>query len=135
MAAKQNSSGKQNGNRQNNRNRNRNRGRNQNNRSKGQRKKVDHQAFWGNEDSLPEVEGFETTTPDPVAVIASLGQPPFPGHGGAALHYFKAVYERSTQLGSALAMAGAIEDLTPELTEESGDLVADPAKGSSDESE
>ena len=82
--------------------------------SSGGKKKFDPVAFWGNPESIPTLEGFETSTPDSVAVVNSLGQPPLPGHGAASPHYFKLVYDRSTQLAAALAMAGGIEDLTPE---------------------
>lgn len=84
----------------------------------GGKKKFDPVAFWGTPDSVPTPEGFETSTPDSVAVVNSLGQPPLPGHGAASPHYFKLVYDRSTQLAAALAMAGGIEDLTPEEIEE-----------------
>jgi hypothetical protein len=80
----------------------------------GGKKKFDPVAFWGTPDSIPTPEGFETSTPDSVAVVNSLGQPPLPGHGAASPHYFKLVYDRSTQLAAALAMAGGIEDLAPE---------------------
>jgi hypothetical protein len=80
----------------------------------GGKKKFDPVAFWGTSESIPTPEGFETSTPDSVAVVNSLGQPPLPGHGAASPHYFKLVYDRSTQLAAALAMAGGIEDLTPE---------------------
>ncbi len=82
---------------------------------------IDPVAFWGDHDKLPEIDGFEISTPDPVAVVNSLGQPPLPGHGAAAPHYFKLVYGRATQLASALAMAGGIDDLTPEIIEEEVD--------------
>ena len=52
---------------------------------------IDPVAFWGDHDKLPEIDGFEISTPDPVAVVNSLGQPPLPGHGAAAPHYFKLV--------------------------------------------
>lgn len=91
-------------------------GRNRKKRKKASpsKKKFDPVAFWGTAESVPTPEGFETTTPDPVAVVNSLGQPPLPGHGAASPHYFKLVYDKSTQLASALAMAGGIDDLTPE---------------------
>ena len=79
---------------------------------------VDPLAFWGDHDTLPDIDGFEISTPDPVAVVNSLGQPPLPGHGAGAPHYFQLVYGRATQLASALAMAGGIDDLTPEIIEE-----------------
>lgn len=85
------------------------------------KKSVDPKAFWGDESALPDIDGFETSTTDPTAVVNSLGQPPLPGHGAASPHYFKLVYTRATQLASALAMAGGIDDLTPELIEEDAD--------------
>jgi len=94
-----------------------NSGRNRKKRKKApssSKKKFDPTAFWGTPESVPTPDGFETSTPDAVAVVTSLGQPPLPGHGAASPHYFKLVYERSAQLATALAMAGGIEDLTPE---------------------
>lgn len=76
--------------------------------------KFDAGAFWGDSEALPNPDGFQTSTPDPVAVVNSLGQPPLPGHGAASPHYFTLVYTRATQLAGALAMAGEIDDLTPE---------------------
>lgn len=84
-----------------------------NSNNKGGKKKLDPVKFWGDHDTLPSPEGFETTTPDPVAVVNSLGQPPLPGHGAASPHYFKLVYTRATQLAGALAMAGEIDVLAP----------------------
>ncbi len=97
---------------------------------------IDPAAFWGNHETLPEIDGFEISTPDPVAVVNSLGQPPLPGHGQASPHYFKLVYGRATQLAGALAMAGGIDDLTPELIEEEEDEeLAEAAPGNEVESE
>jgi len=81
--------------------------------SSPRKKKLDPKKFWGDHDALPSLEGFETSTPDPVAVVNSLGQPPLPGHGAASPHYFKLVYSRATQLAGALAMAGEIDELRP----------------------
>ena len=86
--------------------------------AKPKKKELDPVAFWGDHDALPDIESFEISTPNPVAVVNSLGQPPLPGHGAASPHYFQLVYGRATQLASALAMAGGIDDLTPELIEE-----------------
>lgn len=97
---------------------------------------LDPVAFWGDHDTLPEIDGFAISTPDPVAVINSLGQPPLPGHGAAAPHYFQLVYGRATQLASALAMAGGIDDLTPEIIEEEEDEELEAAdEGNAVESE
>jgi hypothetical protein len=105
-------------------------GRNRNKKRKksAAKKKFDPVAFWGSVESIPTPDGFETSTPDAVAVVNSLGQPPLPGHGAASPHYFKLVYERSTQLAAALAMAGGIEDLTPDEPEEPEEIEADDAQ-------
>ncbi len=101
--------------------------------SNNKKSKFDAAAFWGDPEALPNPEGFQTSTPDPVAVVNSLGQPPLPGHGAASPHYFTLVYTRATQLAGALAMAGEIDDLTPEeppepIAEET-DAVEDDALG------
>ena len=99
--------------------RNRGGGGNKRKKTAGKKKpKFNAAAFWGDPAALPDPSGFETTTPDPVAVVNSLGQPPLPGHGAASPHYFQLVYTRATQLAGALAMAGGLDDLTPELVEE-----------------
>lgn len=90
------------------------------------RKKLDPVKFWGDPEKLPQLEGFETTTPDPVAVVSSLGQPPLPGHGAASPHYFKLVYSRATQLAGALAMAGEIDELKLPEPAEPGNEADDP---------
>lgn len=94
----------------------RNRGGSKRKKSPASKKKkaADPKKFWGDPDALPTIAGFEISSPDPVAVVNSLGQPPLPGHGAASPHYFKLVYSRATQLASALAMAGEIDDLTPD---------------------
>jgi hypothetical protein len=51
-------------------------------------------------------------SPDPAAVVRSLGSPPLPGHETAAEHYFGAVYERAVGLAGALAAAGGLLDET-----------------------
>lgn len=110
------------------------------NKKSSNKKKLDPKKFWGDHDTLPSPEGFETSTPDPVAVVNSLGQPPLPGHGPASPHYFKLVYTRAAQLAGALAMAGEIDVLSPleppepEAPAEPGNEVEAEA-GSSDEDE
>lgn len=100
------------------------------------KKELDPVAFWGDHAALPEIDGFEISTPDPVAVVNSLGQPPLPGHGAASPHYFKLVYGRATQLAAALGMAGGIDDLTPELIEEDAeDELEEADEGNQAESE
>ena len=125
------------------RNQSRKRGNKKKQGSKNKKSKVDPKKFWGDLEALPSPDGFEISTPDPVAVVNSLGQPPLPGHGAASPHYFKLVYGRSTQLAAALAMAGGIDDLTPEPLPEPDELddeldseednEAPPSESSSDE--
>lgn len=105
--------------------------------SKSKKKAIDPVAFWGDHAALPVIDSFEISTPDPVAVVNSLGQPPLPGHGAASPHYFKLVYSRATQLASALAMAGGIDDLAPELIEEEPDEseLVEPGNEASSEEE
>jgi len=103
--------------------------------AKPKKKELDPVAFWGDHDALPEIEGFPISTPDPVAVVNSLGQPPLPGHGAASPHYFQLVYGRATQLAAALGMAGGIDDLTPELIEEEIEEVEEAAPGNEVDSE
>lgn len=101
-------------------------------------KKADPVKFWGDPNKLPQPDGFETSTPDPVAVVNSLGQPPLPGHGAASPHYFKLVYGRATQLAGALAMAGEIDELTlieppePEAPAEPGNEAEDDVDAEDD---
>jgi hypothetical protein len=64
--------------------------------------------FWGEEATLPEASADIRITPDPAAVVRSLGRPPLPGHEQAAEAYFAAVYGRAVGLASALAAAGEL---------------------------
>jgi hypothetical protein len=66
--------------------------------------------FWGY--SLTPPEPVERIRPsgDPTALIRSLGDPPLRGHGTVAQHYFKAVYERSASVATALAAASDLLD-------------------------
>jgi hypothetical protein len=69
--------------------------------------------FWGY--SLPRPEPVTRIRPsgDATALIRSLGDPPLRGHGHMAPHYFKAVYERSASVATALAAASDLLDLEP----------------------
>lgn len=73
-------------------------------------------AFWGDHSSLPEAVDRVTITPQPPAVVRSLGRPPLAGHDAVAGHYFDAVYERAVALATALAAAGGL--LEPEHDED-----------------
>jgi hypothetical protein len=64
-------------------------------------------------------------SPDPAAVVRSLGSPPLPGHETAAEHYFGAVYERAVGLAGALAAAGGLLDETDGDDSDDSDDVAD----------
>jgi len=68
------------------------------------------QAFWGDEDKLPDFGGSVRITSDPVAVVSSLGRVPLTGSETIAEHYFQAVLDRSVMLGTALAAAGGLTD-------------------------
>lgn len=70
--------------------------------------------FWGDADSLPQVEAV-TLTSDPSAVVRSLGRPPLAGHEAVSEHYFRAVYEQAVTLAGVLATAGDLIDVD-ELT-------------------
>jgi hypothetical protein len=62
--------------------------------------------FWG--EGLPDAsaEAPLRVTPDPTAVVRSLGIPPLPGQEHASGLYFQTVYERSVRMAAALAAAG-----------------------------
>jgi len=64
--------------------------------------------FWGDLDALPEPRDDIRITPDPSAVVRSLGRPPLPGQEQASEAYFAAVYGRAVGLASALAAAGEL---------------------------
>lgn len=88
---------------------------------KSRKKKVDPKAFWGTPDSLPTPESIDTETLEPVAVVASLGNPPIPGQQAASQHYFRMVYDRASQLGLALGHAGGLDDLAADEDEDLDD--------------
>lgn len=85
---------------------------------KSRKKKVDPRVFWGDPDALPTPERIATETLEPVAVVASLGQPPIPGQQASSQHYFRLVYDRASQLGLALGHAGGLDDLRPAEVDE-----------------
>ena len=68
------------------------------------------QAFWGDEEKLPDFGGSVRITSDPMAVVSSLGRVPLTGSETIAEHYFQAVLDRSVLLGTALAVAAGLSD-------------------------
>ncbi len=61
--------------------------------------------FWGSVAKLPAVEEV-VITPDPSALLRSLGRAPFPGHEAVSEHHLRAVYNSSVKLAEVLATAG-----------------------------
>lgn len=62
--------------------------------------------FWG--DEIPVVAKSIRPSPQPAAMVHSLGAPPLAGHETAAGHYFTAVYDKAVMLAGALAAAGGL---------------------------
>lgn len=62
--------------------------------------------FWGEVRPEAPADVPVRITPDPTAVVRSLGIPPLPGQEHASGLYFQAVYERAVGLAAALAAAG-----------------------------
>lgn len=62
--------------------------------------------FWGDNGPEPVTDAPLRVTPDPTAVVRSLGIPPLPGQEHAHKWYFEAVYERAVRMAAALAAAG-----------------------------
>lgn len=80
--------------------------------------KVDPTAFWGDPEKLPGPDSRITITPNPSAVVKSLGRAPLSGQQNASEYYFGAIYDRAVTLGAALAAAGdliEVEDLPSDL--------------------
>jgi hypothetical protein len=86
-------------------------------RKTSRKKSIKPQDFWGEVDQLPSSDTHVRITPDPAAVVRSLGRPPLSGQYNVAEHYFTAVYDRAVTLASALAAAG-------DLLETDGDAEA-----------
>ena len=84
------------------------RGRGKSNRSSSNRPA--QRDFWGYSLPVPDPVARIRPSDDPTALIRSLGDPPLRGHGTVAQHYFKAVYERSASVATALAGASDLLD-------------------------
>lgn len=81
--------------------------------------------FWGSTDKLPSVEQVKPT-PNPYAVVKSLGRPPFMGHEAVSEHYLRAVYTNAVKLAEALAVAGDIAFEHSEAGDsEAGDIASE----------
>ncbi len=63
--------------------------------------------FWRSVPELGSVEPIRPS-PDPTAVIRSLGTPPLTGQTAVADHYLAAAVERSAQMATALAAAAGL---------------------------
>ncbi|MCD9624154.1 hypothetical protein [Rhabdothermincola salaria] len=65
------------------------------------------EAFWGRE---PDAEpGPIRVSPDPSAMIRSLGPPPLKGHEVAAEYTFRLVYDKAAGLAGTLAAAAELD--------------------------
>ncbi len=63
-------------------------------------KRVDPSVFWGDTEKLPEPGEVDTSGPDPLAMLQSLGKAPIPGT--PADPYFALIYTRAAGLATAL---------------------------------
>ncbi len=97
---------------QNNKQTNRGGGSRNRNRSRKKKKPVDPSKLWGDASKLPNPDGFDTDSTEPLAVVHSLGRAPLPGV--VAEPYFAAVYDRAAGLATVLADAAGLDDLTPD---------------------
>jgi hypothetical protein len=66
--------------------------------------------LWRPVPQLPEPVPIRPT-PEPTALLRSLGDPPLQGQGAVAEHYIAAVVERAAGLAMALAAAGDLLDM------------------------
>lgn len=83
-------------------------------RKKGRKKpKLDPVKYWGDATALPVRKDYVLDTPDPTAVIRSLGKAPIPGKNSAPELYFEVLYKRAAGLAKALAFAGGLNEDEP----------------------
>lgn len=71
--------------------------------------------FWGEARPEPPTQAPLRITPDPTAVVRSLGIPPLPGQEHTSGLYFQAVYDRAVSLAAALAAAGDLIEVDEAL--------------------
>ena len=81
------------------------------NRKRNRKSRIDPQKFWGDPTALPTPERYDTDSPEPLAIVHSLGRAPLPGV--VAEPYFAAVYDRAAGLATVLSDAAGLDDLTP----------------------
>lgn len=62
--------------------------------------------FWGDAPLEASTDDPLRVTPDPTALVRSLGIPPLPGQEHTSGLYFQTVYERAVRMAAALAAAG-----------------------------
>ena len=88
-------------------------GRKSSSRNRRRKNKLQAKKFWAEGQPLPPLDVVIDPTPDPGAVVRSLGVPPLAGQNHKADEYFEAVYHRSVGLATALAAAGGLPIAEP----------------------
>jgi hypothetical protein len=64
-------------------------------------------AFWGTNEAEREAPATIRPTPDPAALLRSLGEPPLLPHA-TALNHLSVVYEEAVRAATALAAANGL---------------------------
>jgi len=73
-------------------------------------KPQDPKIFWGDPAAEPDPIGRIRTTPDPSALLRSLGDPPLAGGGHNPLEHLALAYVHAVDMATALAKANGILD-------------------------
>lgn len=71
-------------------------------------RRIAEQRFWGASYEPAATPGGVVPTPDPGALVRSLGPPPLAMDGTASLRHLTAVYEEAVKAASALAAANGL---------------------------
>jgi hypothetical protein len=71
--------------------------------------KISAKNYWGRP-AEPSAPDLILPSPDPAALVRSLGPPPLAGHDQAAKIFFEAVYEKSVGIAVALSAANDLLD-------------------------
>lgn len=66
--------------------------------------------FWGDPESVPDVVTTVRPADDASTLVRSLGAPPLTGHEVIAEHYFRAVFDKASNLAVALAATSGLLD-------------------------